>query len=151
MFKREVILSSLFLESFRSPVLHTGLGISTRLTCLFLAYHPSAHVNKIHSAHCITSFSYNLVHNLSSCKNQQREIHSPILITFLLQISILSSTQNIRNAPAVSQSPFFVDCKFPRHVSVVLLCPVTMNTVILPTTFMIKMRFRRGNISGSAL
>lgn len=87
-------------------------------------------------------------------RTSEEKLHSPTLITFLLQIPVLPSTQNILNivhVPAVSHLAIFADCEFQRHVSVILLHGGTINVVILPTTFMIKMRFRHGKIRESAL
>lgn len=138
----------------REPSRNMWLGISKGLMDLFSANLPSSPVNKIHSAYCITSFSYNLINFLSSSKNQLREMTFTNINHFPTSDSypfFYSEHSKYSSCSCCSSSCYLADSKFQRHVSVILLHGVTMNIVILPTTFMIKMRFRRGNICESAL
>lgn len=84
----------------------------------------SFHVNQDQPAPFITFFSYNLINNLFySSKKQQMKKKNPILITYFR--TIFSYTLNILNivhVPDVSHCAVFEECKFQRHVSVVLCC-----------------------------
>ena len=68
--------------------------------------------------------------------------HFPISDPILSSLNIL----NIAHVPSVSHPAVSADSKFQRHVSVILLCDVTMERVILLTISMIIMRFRHGNM-----